>query len=261
MIDFHCHLLPGLDDGAQSIDESLALAQAAVEDGISRVVVTPHHQNGVFVNEKKKVIEETEKLQQILNEHKIPLQLFSGQEIRVYPEIIEDLKNDRLLSVDRNNKYILLELPSNEIPAYMDRIIYEILLLGIIPIIPHPERNTMIRKNPRLFYKMIEKGALSQLTAASVAGEFGREVQKFSYLCLEHQLSHFIASDAHNVTSRSFQLTRAYQHVEKKYGFDFVSRLQRNAELMVDGIEFYVDPPIKIESKKSLLQYIKRSFF
>jgi len=112
-----------------------------------------------------------------------------------------------------------------------------------------------------VLYKLIEQGALSQLTAASVIGKFGKDIQKFSLQCLKHNLSHFIASDAHNLVSRGIRLAEAYQLIQRKLGIETVEYLMKNTEYILEGRDIVSDIPIEIESKKSLLQYIKRGFF
>jgi protein-tyrosine phosphatase len=259
LIDIHCHILPGVDDGPETLDDSIALAQEAVSNGMTTIIATPHHRNGVYINEKDTVVKQVDQLQLELDSRNIFLKILPSQEIRVYAELIDDLKNHQLLTLDEKYKYILLELPYDQVPINMNQLIYEIQLLGLIPIIPHPERNLQLREQPNLLYQMLKIGALSQLTAASMIGKFGKEVQKCSIQCIEHNLCHFIASDAHKAGKRGIYLKEAYDFITKKFGSGLSYQLKENAEKVVDGLDIYVDPPYKIERKKSLFGFLRRS--
>jgi protein-tyrosine phosphatase len=259
MIDIHCHILPGVDDGAQTVEDSIALAQEAVDNGITTIIATPHHRNGIYTNEKLNVLQKVDELQMKLDERNISLKILPGQEVHVYGEILEDLSNKQLLTLNHTQKYILLELPYDHIPRFMDQLIFDIQMLGIVPIIPHPERNAKLREHPELLYKMVKRGALSQVTAASLLGKFGKEPQKFSLQCIEHHMCHLIASDAHRAGKRGVILREAYDAIEKKLGSSISSQFERNAEKVAEGKEFYVDPPEKIEKKRSLFGFLRRS--
>ena len=250
MIDLHSHVLPDLDDGAQHLEDSLALAREAVDSGVTVLYATPHHRNGVYNNEKEDIIQCVDYLQQQLDAQGISVQILPGQEIHVYGEIVEDIKQDRILTYNNEGKYILLELPYDQVPSSIERILYEIQLLGITPIIPHPERNQAIRKHPGRLYDMVKRGALTQLTAASILGKFGRDVQRFSLQCIEHNLSHLIASDAHRAGRRGIVIAEAYRFIEKQYGAYVSQQLKRNADTIHQGEDVYVDPPERIERKK-----------
>ena len=129
---------------------------------------------------------------------------------------------------------------------------YELQTEGLIPIIVHPERNQEIIENPDLLYKFVNSGALTQVTAGSVCGYFGKNIKKFSRQLIEANLTHFIASDAHNVHNRSFKMVEAFEQVEKSYGMDMVYLFKENAELLVRGETVYKEMPQKVQRKKFL---------
>ncbi|GAA0367776.1 tyrosine-protein phosphatase [Bacillus horti] len=258
MIDIHSHILYGVDDGPRTLGESLELAAEATANGIRQIIATPHHKNGVYDNPKQSVLELVEEFQRELDRQQIPLTVYPGQEVHVYDSILEDIHNHELLTLDKHHKYLLLELPNDSVPPFMEELLYDIQLLGVTPIIPHPERNVAIRKRPSMLYQMIRKGALAQITAASVVGKFGKGIQKFSFQCIEHNLCHMIASDAHKAGKRGFHLQDAYKVIRKKFGIDVEHQLLRNTEWMMNGVDMYVNPPQKIERKSTLATLLKR---
>ncbi len=140
-----------------------------------------------------------------------------GQEIRLYGELKRDLERGRLLSL-AGTKYLLIELPYHHVPRYAEKLLFDLQLNGYIPIIAHPERNLELMENPDLLYRLVKNGACAQLTCSSLTGRFGRSVKRLARRFLEANLVHFIASDAHNLTSRSF----FFDAVESDYGRDFL---------------------------------------
>ena len=172
MIDLHCHLLPGVDDGSKSMDISLKLANDAVRDGIDYALLTPHHMNGVYLNHKKAVIQQTQEFQVKLDRHKISLKVFPGQEVRINGDLLTALDQDDILFADEGGRYLMLEFPDDDIPSYTSNVIYELMQRGIIPVIVHPERNTMIMKQPDILYDLLSRGYLSQVTSGSYVGNF-----------------------------------------------------------------------------------------
>lgn len=172
MIDLHCHLLPGVDDGSKSMDISLKLANDAVRDGIDYALLTPHHMNGVYLNHKKAVIQQTQEFQVELDRHKILLKVFPGQEVRINGDLLTALDQDDILFADEGGRYLMLEFPDDDIPSYTSNVIYELMQRGIIPVIVHPERNTMIMKQPDILYDLLSRGYLSQVTSGSYVGNF-----------------------------------------------------------------------------------------
>jgi protein-tyrosine phosphatase len=249
MIDLHCHILPGLDDGPQNMEESLLLAKEAVRHGIHTIVATPHR-NAKYQSEKQEILYKVNSLNERLYEQNIALKILPGQEVRLYGEIAQDIANQNILPINAANKHIFIEFPADHVPRYAERLLYEIQLQGIIPIIVHPERNAEFMEQPALLYSLIKKGALSQVTAASVTGALGKNIKKFSLQLIEHNLTHMIASDAHNTTSRSFALREAYNTIEKEFGSDIVSDFQENAYFIIGGQSVYKPTPERIRKKK-----------
>ena len=251
MIDIHSHILPGVDDGAQSLEDSLAMARQAVEQGISTIVATPHH-NSKYENNKEMIMPRVVELNNSLQKAGIPLQIIPGQECRIYGELIEGLQKGELLTINDSGKYMLVEFSSSSVPMYAEQLLYNVQFEGIVPIIVHPERNQKLISEPDMIYEYVEKGILMQVTAASVVGAFGKKVQKFCMQMLEANLVHFIASDAHNVTTRDSKMKEAYDLIEKKFGREYVSYLKENARCVVDGQYIATRTPQPIKRKRFL---------
>ncbi|MBT2672966.1 hypothetical protein J7E95_19265 [Streptomyces sp. ISL-14] len=215
--------------------ESLNMARKAVEAGITHLFATPHHLNERYVNVKDNIIDHVFELNECLQQEDIPLTIHPGQEIRIHRELFVSLEKGEVLTLDNRGKYLLLELPSGYVPTYTQEVVYELLLKGITPIVVHPERNRELIENHNLLFEMVQEGALTQLTSSSIIGLFGKNIKSFSKKIIEHNLAHFIASDAHNIGSRGFSLEEAYFTITKTYGVDRTLYFKENAELLIQG--------------------------
>lgn len=236
MIDIHNHILPYMDDGAKDWDMAIAMAKQAYTDGIRYIVATPHHRNGRYMNESSKVEEVVEMLNSRLKEMDLDITVLPGQEIRFHDDLLRHFEEGEIRTL-HNSRYALLELPSSHVPATVEDIIYELSLMNIQTIIAHPERNADIARNPELLERLIELGALAQVTAQSVTGEKGGKLQKLSLDLCKRNLIHFIATDAHDTVRRPFQLSQCYQVIEKKLGLEMVNYFKNNAKRLVDNLE------------------------
>ncbi|WP_066314121.1 tyrosine-protein phosphatase [Bacillus sp. FJAT-29814] len=249
MIDIHCHILPNIDDGAPNDSDFLMMANQAVSNGITHSFATPHHLNGIFINPKDKIIKLVGEYNTILEENNIPLQIHPGQELRLHREIFQSLERNEILTLDNKGKYLLLELPSREVPDYTQEVVYELLLKGLTPIFAHPERNREFLEDHQLLFDLAQEGALFQLTAGSIAGHFGKKIQFFCEKIIEHHLAHFIATDAHNIHFRGINLTEAYDWVTNKIGIQYTFYLKENAELLLAGQNLHIEQPVPFRKR------------
>jgi protein-tyrosine phosphatase len=252
MIDIHSHILPGVDDGARTMQDSVDMAKQAVSEGIDTIIATPHHMNGKYENEKVDILHQVDELNDHLQQENIDITVLPGQECRIYGEMIEDYHSGKLLPLNRVSPYIFVEFPSSSVPRYTDRLFYELQNEGLIPVIVHPERNAELIERPDKLYNLVKNGAATQLTASSLTGYFGKNIQKFSQQLIEANLTHFIASDAHNIHNRSFKMEEAMDTLEKKYGIDMIYYFTENAELLIEGKNIYKEIPEKIKKRKFL---------
>lgn len=252
MIDLHCHILPGVDDGAQTIQDSLCMAKQAVHEGIHTIVATPHHRNGKYINEKNDIVQQVSVLNNYLLQENINLNILPGQESRIYGGIIRDYRNEKILTLNQTNKYIFIELPSSQVPQFTERLLYDIQTEGLIPIIVHPERNSRLVEDPDVLYNLVNKGAMTQITASSLTGRFGKKVKKFSIDLIHNNLTHIFASDAHNISGRNFHIQEASEVIVSECGMDILYMFYENAEAIINGQACFKDTPDKVKKKKFL---------
>lgn len=211
MIDLHCHILPGVDDGADSMEESLAMAKLAYADGIDIILATPHTLNGVYTNPFSKVSESVAALQGELDRHGIDIKICPGVDAHICAGMLERVREKAAGTVNDNGRYILVEFPPQIITPGAQEELYQLRLNGITPIITHPERNLAIQNTMQILVDFVEMGCLVQITAMSVTGEFGEEAMTVSHQILERRLAHIIASDAHSPNHRPPILSRAVE--------------------------------------------------
>ncbi|MEH7746751.1 CpsB/CapC family capsule biosynthesis tyrosine phosphatase [Neobacillus drentensis] len=249
MIDLHSHILPGVDDGARDLSESINMAKSAVEQGIHTIVATPHHLNNRYENPKRTIIDRVREFNKALLDEKIDLNVLPGQETRIYGEMVEGYELGEILPID-NTQYVLVEFSSGHVPRYTEKLFYDLQTKGLIPVIVHPERNQEIIERPEILYRLVEKGALTQITAASICGDFGKKIKSFSLQLIDANLTHFIASDAHNTSNRTFKMREAFDIVQAKYGNDMVYLFQENAELVIEGSHVYKEVPERIKKNR-----------
>ncbi|MGJ9458099.1 tyrosine-protein phosphatase [Oceanobacillus sp. CF4.6] len=251
MIDIHSHILPGIDDGAKTEEDSLAMAREAVSQGITTIIATPHNKNGKYDNERASIKNNVQILSELLVTEDIPLTVIPGQETRINGEMIEDIKNGKLLSLN-HTKYLFVEFPSANVPRYSSQMLFDIQVAGYTPIIVHPERNQELIEHPSRLYEFVKNGALTQVTAASLVGKFGKNIQKFSHQLVEANLTHFIASDAHNTTTRGFCMDEAFHELKNEYGSDYFYMFLENSQLLLDNMNVNRMEPAQVKKKKFL---------
>jgi protein-tyrosine phosphatase len=196
MIDTHSHILPGLDDGSRSLEQSLAMAREAAETGVTDVVCTPHLRDADDRTARDAPAVRAE-LQELLDRERVPLRLHPGFEITFEYAAEADPEELRPFSLGAGTRFVLVEIPHFSWPVFAAETIHRLRLGGLVPVLAHPERNERIQSNPELLASLLHMGALAQGTTASFFGLFGRESRR----CLLGQLAAgqvaFMASDAH----------------------------------------------------------------
>lgn len=204
MIDIHCHMLPGIDDGPESLDESLEMARLAVANGITESILTPHIHAGRYANTRETVSKATRQFQQCLQDNGIALRVRMAAEIRIGPELMSMVAAQQVPFLGTLDGYqlILLELPHSHIPLGTDKLVKWCLQRNIRPVIPHPERNKDVIRDIEKIAPLVKLGCLLQVTAGAVAGSFGPQAKKRARQLLERGWVSFLASDAHNTGHR-----------------------------------------------------------
>lgn len=235
MIDLHCHLLPGIDDGAATVADSLQMARMAVADGITDIVVTPHLGNGVYHVTSEKIRRKVASLQQTLLREKIPLQLHPGAEVYLHDRLAENLQNGSVITIGDGGKYLLLELPVLSLPRFTEKLLDNLRQLEIIPIIAHPECQVVLQEQPQILGRWRrDYGCVNQVSAASLAGKMGNRARKTAIRLLQSGLAQVIASDAHNTGCRCPGLSQAYAALAA-INPDLAAICQTNAVAILQG--------------------------
>lgn len=227
MIDIHCHLIPGIDDGAKTMDEALTLVRLAVDDGVSRIVVTPHLHLGRFDNTLPVIQSAFKELKTEVTKAAIDVQLAYAAEIRLDSEILTLVANNQLPLYGRfgDQRFMLLEFPHSHIPAGSDVLIKHLKKHNITPVIAHPERNRDLLKAPHKIKPFVRLGCWFQVTASSITGHFGEDCQTLALSYIEQNIIQIVASDAHNVKRRPPLLSQAKAKVSALFGEEKAQKL------------------------------------
>ena len=214
MIDLHCHMLPGVDDGAATEREALLMAQVAVDSGVSDVILTPHcNVPGQFRNYYDQRLEDRFcRFEQLLRRENCSLTVHRGMEVFVTPELPRLLDNGSLLTLG-GSRYLLVEFAFGEEGWFADDILRQIRQYDLIPVVAHPERYYFLQDEPRHLLRWVGDGCLLQLNKGSFFGMFGRHAAKTAHWCLDCGCLHLIGSDAHSPYRRTPRLNDVYDLV------------------------------------------------
>lgn len=237
MIDSHCHILPGIDDGAHTVETALKMARAAVGSGTHMLICTPHHLNGVYINHADNVRQTLNDLQQRLTDADIDLPLYPGSELHLVPELPSQVLDGTALTYNDCGKAALVELPKASIPVGVDTILEQLLYRGVTPVIAHPERNLALARHPERLGEWVSWGCKAQITAQSCSGDFGERLQRLCRRWLEFGWIHLIASDAHRPTGRSPDTLAAGRAMLAEWLDDEAATLLslHNPQRLIDG--------------------------
>lgn len=220
LIDMHCHLLPGLDDGPEDLETSLDMARLAVANGITHVICTPHIHFGRYDNTAETIEQACAAFGQELLRHRITLKISFAAEVRFGSELMTGVRDGSIpfLGEFEGRRAMLLELPHGEVPFGAERMTDWLLKQGVMPIIAHPERNKGFMQQPARLKPFLQQGCLLQVTAASVAGRFGDTARRLSHHLLRERVVSIIASDAHNLRHRPPELQHGLDIAEQILG-------------------------------------------
>lgn len=233
MIDIHCHLLYGVDDGPETIEESIAMLKVAAEQGVTDIVLTPHYRRGMFKFDKEQVIENKAKLEPYAEE--IGIHLYLGTEFHVNGAILDYLESGRCLTLS-NSEYVLTEYEFDTEYSYIFKTTQELLRHGYIPVIAHVERYGCIVKKPQHLDELQEIGALVQMNAGAIIGEEGWGTKNFCKKALKNGWVDIVASDSHGIKKRICYMEDCYDYLTEKYGERVAHRLMiKNPKNMIQG--------------------------
>jgi protein-tyrosine phosphatase len=224
MIDIHHHLLWGMDDGASTLETSMAMAKMAAADGITHIVCSPHA-NGQYLYDPPVIAEKIAQLQQLLNRDGIAVNLGRGCDFHMSYENIQEAKANPTKFSINGLGYLLVEVPDYGLPRGLTDIFYQLQLIGLTPILTHPERNPTLQNDRSRVTEWLQRGVLVQVTSGSVTGRMGKHAERMAHDLLANRWVHFLATDAHNTTSRGPRMAEAFEVVAKRYGSDYAHLL------------------------------------
>ena len=253
MIDFHNHVLPNVDDGPRTLEESISMIRHAEAQGITDIVQTVHFQHPKMDGKNVDYKYLTNKLndfQSIINKQKININMHLSAEVFYLPNLVE-ISSNPLVTIG-SKRYMLIEFSTNIYPEGFEEVFYKLQLNGITPIIAHPERYRFVNNNLDILSKWIDLGYIIQIDAGSVIGQFGNKAKKNTLKMISEGYVHLIGSDAHNDKKRNFCIAPAYKSIEKNTSNIYVSNLKENAERILMGKDLKLVIPSK--NKTSFLK-------
>jgi protein-tyrosine phosphatase len=251
VIDIHSHILPEIDDGSRSFEESLKMAEIAAADGIEQMVATPHVFRGLSADpQTTEILDSIAALRDSLNGL---LAILPGSEAHVTHDMAEQVKAHRVTTINQCN-YLLVEFPQLTLPLGVHEIFYQLQLEGVHPILVHPERNVQIQRQPSVVAEYVNHGVFIQVTAMSVTGEFGNAAKACAETLLEHRCVHFLATDAHRPTKRPPVLSRGRDAAARIIGDEAARRLvYENPLAVIEGRPLNVESPVPFETRRQSL--------
>jgi protein-tyrosine phosphatase len=214
MIDTHLHILPAIDDGPETIQETIMLARALVEEGVHSAIATPHYNDEFPHHSASEIRERVRAVQQELDRQEVSLRLFAGHEVLIKPGLVEDIQKGRVATLN-GSRYLLLELWNNGWMPETERVIFQLRLNDIVPIIAHPERYRPIQKDPQRLAALLRQGALAQIMVGSLLGTQGGTTQRTAEILLKKGMAHCLASDAHDLRKRPPRIRQSLQRAEQ----------------------------------------------
>jgi len=262
MIDIHAHILPGMDDGAADLEESLAMCQVALEDGIELIAATPHSWNGQFTNHPAQILEKIRELNADLKAKRFNLEVLPGMEVRVVPHFGDLYSQGEILALNQG-KYFLVEFHPFSAPPGFHALVSLLWSLGHGVILGHPEKNLAIQQNPGYVAALLTHfrswEMLVQVSADSLTGEAGPDAARVARTLLKQGLVHVIASDAHGALQRGPRLSSAVRAAEEMVEPEWVQKMVRDIPLAVlRGSPF---PEVWEPQVRSGWQQFKRKWF
>lgn len=252
MIDLHCHILPGIDDGSRSLDMSLEMARMAVDDGIEVVACTPHIYPGLYMNDTAGIKAARDALQRQFDEAGIPLKLTIGADVHLVPGLLQGLR-DGIVPTLHETRYLLLEPSHHVAPPHFEESVFQLVAAGYVPVITHPERLTWVEDHYDTFANLVRQGCWMQVTAGALTGTFGGRAKYWGERFLGDGLTHIIATDAHSSGRRSPNMSKAREIAERMLGREEADLLVRGRQehILKNSLPSEVPAPPTVERKES----------
>lgn len=261
MIDIHCHIVPGVDDGAKTLDDALAMLKIAESEGIKKIINTSHYHPQFKYTKGEDLLVELENFNKIIKENGIDVEVIIGNELYFDDSFLECIEKKEFYTLN-NSKYVLVEFSPTNFPKKLSEVVYEFKIRGYVPILAHVERYNDIQQNPSLITEAIKEGALIQINASSVLGKGSSEAHRITEILLKNSLVHFVATDAHGPERRRPMIREAYDYVCSEYGEKKAERLFiNNASRVINNEEVEIEVEVNsVKNKKSFLsKFFKKS--
>jgi protein-tyrosine phosphatase len=244
MLDLHCHMLPGIDDGAVDLDMAIAMARIAASDGIHTVACTPHIYPGLYENTADGIRAAVVVLQAELDERAIPLRLLVGADVHLEPGLADSIRAGRVPTL-AGSRYLLLEPPHHVAPPHFEDSVFQLMIAGFVPVITHPERLSWIEDHYPMFQRLGKTGSWFQITAGSVTGRFGRRPKYWAERMLDEGIANILATDSHHPERRPPLLAEGRDAAALRVGATEAGHLvSTRPQGIVDNVDPSTLPPI-----------------
>lgn len=247
MIDFHTHIIPNIDDGSKSVEETFNLIKEAEKVGFDKIIATSHYKPETYEVDKSERNIWIQELNKAFIKQDIKVELFLGCENYISSDLVNLIKNNKACTIN-NTTYILFELPlKSEEPANLNDIIYEILANKMIPILAHPERYKFIQNDPNIVYDLIEKGVLMQLNYGSFIGQYGEWAMFVAKKMLANNMVHFLGTDVHKQNTIYKYIPRVINVLNRLVDEKNIERITTiNPSLVLENKKIEIEEPTYI---------------
>ncbi len=260
MIDFHTHILPNIDDGSRSIDETFNLIKEAKEVGFDGIILTSHYIENFYETDVPERDVWVKAISENLGAKGIDADLYLANEIYISENMMGLLEQQKASTIN-NSCYVLFELPLNEEPLNLYDVIYSLQENKLIPVLAHPERYSFVQKEPELIYDLIEKGCLMQANYGSIIGQYGVKAEYIVKKFLENNMIHFLGSDVHRQNSIYPKIPFALEKIREIVGEEKLEELTTiNPKLVLANKKIEIDEPeeFSLTLKEKIMMALKK---
>lgn len=254
ILDMHSHILPGVDDGSDSMETTIAMLKNAENDGTDCIIATPHYCYNYYTPEHDEILKISEELYRKMEKSNLNIKVLIGNEIYLDKYALDTYKN-HIVSTLGDTSYILLELPFDTYPDYAPDLIYEFQILGLTPVIAHPERYRYVAEDTAVLNDFIKEGCLFQCNTSSIEGKSGNSDLKTAEKLLKSGIVNFLGSDAHSCRRRCTGLSKTLKILKSDYNSEYKNIL-RNMDSFLNGE--IVEQSGEIITQKKFFDIFKR---
>lgn len=253
MVDIHSHILHGIDDGSKNIEMTLEMLKVAEKNGTKSIIATPHYCLEFAETPYLEVRDLVSNLKELIKSEGINIDIYPGQEIYFFENMVNSYK-EGIIGTMNSSRYMLIELPMRKYEERFLEVIYELQVLGVVPIIAHPERYDFIIENPSFINKFIDEDILFQMNTGSIVGKFGKNVKKTCKILMQNNIYNFIGSDAHNTSTRNSSMCEGAEII-KGFGKGNLENFIDNGRRVINNEDIKFDGK-KIKGKRSIFTFL-----